>query len=122
MVHNDLVLHPKKYKGEDGYRVFSVRVKENTVQRLEALSTQTNRSRNELINILLDFAIDRCVIADEDDNQKYSMYCLPGNYPGGFFISDGIPVPLEQRAGGYPMASGMRVSYLSDSTDHKHHQ
>ena len=70
MVHNDLVLHPKKYKGEDGYRVFSVRVKENTVQRLEALSTQTNRSRNELINILLDFAIDRFVIADEDDNQK----------------------------------------------------
>ena len=70
MVHNDLVLHPKKYKGEDGYRVFSVRVKENTVQRLEALSTQTNRSRNELINILLDFAIDRCGIADEDDNQK----------------------------------------------------
>lgn len=70
MAHNDLVLHPKKYKGEDGYRVFSVRVKENTVQRLEALSTQTNRSRNELINILLDFAIDRCIIADEDDNQK----------------------------------------------------
>ena len=35
MAHNDLVLHPKKYKGEDGYRVFSVRVKENTVQRLE---------------------------------------------------------------------------------------
>lgn len=50
--------------------MFSVRIKENTVQRLEALSTQTNRSRNELINILLDFAIDRCVIADEDDNQK----------------------------------------------------
>ena len=70
MAHNDLVLHPKKYKGEDGYRVFSVRVKENTVQRLEALSTQTNRSRNELINILLAFAIDRCVIADEDDNKK----------------------------------------------------
>ena len=70
MAHNDLVLHPKKYKGEDGYRVFSVRVKENTVQRLEALSTQTNRSRNELINFLLDFAIVRCVIADEDDNQK----------------------------------------------------
>ena len=65
MTHNDLVLHPKKYKGEDGYRVFSVRVKENTVQRLESLSTQTNRSRNELINILLDFAIDRCVRSEE---------------------------------------------------------
>ena len=70
MARNDLILHPKKYKGEDGYRVFSVRVKENTVQRLEALSAQTNRSRNELINILLDFAIDRCIIEDKDDPQN----------------------------------------------------
>ena len=70
MAHNDLVLHPKKYKGEDGYRVFSVRMKEKTVQRLEELSTQTNHSRNELINILLDFAIDRCIIADDEEKQK----------------------------------------------------
>lgn len=68
MARNDLILHPKKYKGEDGYRVFSIRVKEKTVQRLENLSEQTNRSRNELINILLDFAIDRCII--EDDEEK----------------------------------------------------
>ena len=70
MARNDLIIHPKKYKGEGGYRVFSVRVKENTVQRLEALSAQTNRSRNELINILLDFAIDRCIIEDEDDTKN----------------------------------------------------
>ena len=70
MARNDLILHPRKYKGEDGYRVFSVRVKETKVQRLEELSAQTNRSRNELINILLDFAIDRCIIADEEDTQK----------------------------------------------------
>ena len=70
MARNDLILHPKKYKGEDGYRVFSVRVKENTVQRLESLSAQTNHSRNELINILLDFAIDRCIIEDEDDTKN----------------------------------------------------
>lgn len=68
MARNDLILHPKKYKGEDGYRVFSVRVKEKTVQRLDALADQSNRSRNELIGILLDYAIDRCVI--EDDGSK----------------------------------------------------
>lgn len=67
MAHNDLILHPKKYKGEDGYRVFSVRVKEKTVRQLEELAAQTNRSRNELVNIFLDFAIDRCIIKDEDD-------------------------------------------------------
>lgn len=68
MAQNDLILHPKKYKGEDGYRVFSVRVKEKTVQRLDLLSARSNRSRNELIGILLDYAIDRCVIEDEDEN------------------------------------------------------
>lgn len=67
MARNDLILHPKKYKGEDGYRVFSVRIKEKTVQRLDELSTRSNRSRNELIGILLDYAIDRCVIEDGDE-------------------------------------------------------
>ena len=68
MAQNDLILHPKKYKGEDGYRVFSVRVKEKTVQRLDLLSARSNRSRNELIGILLDYAIDRCVMEVEDEN------------------------------------------------------
>ena len=67
MARNDLILHPKKYKGEDGYRVFSVRIKEKTVQRLDELSSRSNRSRNELIGILLDYAIDRCVIEDGDE-------------------------------------------------------
>lgn len=67
MARNDLILHPKKYKGEDGYRVFSVRIKEKTVQHLDELSTRSNRSRNELIGILLDYAIDRCVIEDGDE-------------------------------------------------------
>ena len=67
MARNDLILHPKKYKGEDGYRVFSVRIKEKTVQRLDELSARSNRSRNELIGILLDYAIDRCVIEDGDE-------------------------------------------------------
>lgn len=31
----------------------------------DALATQTNRSRNELIGILLDYALDRCVVDGE---------------------------------------------------------
>ena len=53
-----LVINKKNLKGEDGYKTFSVRIKEETVLKLNRLSEQTNRSRNELINILLDFAID----------------------------------------------------------------
>lgn len=45
-------------RGDDGYKVVSVRMKEEMIDRLDALSVETNRSRNELINLLLDAAID----------------------------------------------------------------
>ncbi len=53
-----LIINKKNLKGEDGYKTFSVRIKEDTVIKLNKLSEETNRSRNELINILLDYAID----------------------------------------------------------------
>lgn len=52
-----LIIKKKSLKGEDGYKTFSIRIKEETVLRLEELSQKTNRSRNELINILLDYGI-----------------------------------------------------------------
>jgi len=48
----------KPLKGEDGHKVVSVRMKDETIARLEALSAETNRSRNELINMLLEAALD----------------------------------------------------------------
>ena len=57
-----LVIKKKSLKGEDGYKTFSIRVKDETVANLEALADQTNRSRNELINILLDYAINNCEV------------------------------------------------------------
>lgn len=44
-------------KGDDGYKVVSVRMKDETVEKLDVLSAKTNRSRNELINILIESAI-----------------------------------------------------------------
>lgn len=44
-------------RGDDGYKVVSVRMKEEMIERLDELSSQTNRSRNELINLLLDAAM-----------------------------------------------------------------
>ena len=43
-------------RGDDGYKIVSVRMKEEMLERLDRLSAQTNRSRNELINLLLDSA------------------------------------------------------------------
>jgi predicted DNA-binding protein len=57
-MEDKLIIDKKKIKGEDGYKTFSVRIKEETVAKLNKLSEETNRSRNELINILLDYAIN----------------------------------------------------------------
>lgn len=57
-----LIIKKKTLKGEDGYKTFSIRIKEDTVKRLEELSSETSRSRNELINIMLDFALDNCEV------------------------------------------------------------
>lgn len=51
-------------KGDDGYKIVSVRMKEETLEKLEALSSKSNRSRNELINILLSSAIDLAIIEE----------------------------------------------------------
>ena len=53
-----LTITRKNLKGEDGYKTFSIRIKEKTAAKLDLLSKQTNRSRNELINLLLDYAIE----------------------------------------------------------------
>lgn len=45
-------------RGDDGYKIVSVRMKEELLDRLDRLAAQTNRSRNELINLLLDSAME----------------------------------------------------------------
>lgn len=57
-MEDKLIINKKNLKGEDGYKTFSVRLKEETVVKLNKLSEETNRSRNELINILLEYAIE----------------------------------------------------------------
>ena len=51
-------------KGDDGYKIVSVRMKEEMLDKLDALSADTNRSRNELINLLLSAAMDIVKIED----------------------------------------------------------
>ncbi|MBP3705934.1 MAG: CopG family transcriptional regulator [Clostridia bacterium] len=53
-----LIINKKSLKGEDGYKTFSIRIKDETVANLDKLANETNRSRNELINVLLDYAIE----------------------------------------------------------------
>lgn len=67
MKDEKLIIKPKRPKGEDGYKVFSIRVKEDVVLRIDEIVDRTGRSRNELIGRLLEYALDRCVIEDSPE-------------------------------------------------------
>lgn len=56
-MENITITKRKNRKGEDGYKIVSVRMRDELIEQLDSLSAQTNRSRNELINILLNEAI-----------------------------------------------------------------
>ena len=45
-------------RGDDGYKLISVRIKEGLLSKIDNLSQESNRSRNELINIILESSID----------------------------------------------------------------
>ena len=57
-----LVIRPK---GEDEYKTFSIRIKEETVARIDGIVEQTGRTRNELIGIFLNYAVDHCKIGQK---------------------------------------------------------
>lgn len=63
----ELILRPKHMKGDDGYKTFSIRIRESTVAQIDALSAETSRSRNELIGIFLEYALKHCVVLTEEE-------------------------------------------------------
>ncbi len=44
-------------RGDDGYKIVSVRMKDATIDQLDEISAKTDRSRNEVINLLLESAL-----------------------------------------------------------------
>ena len=64
MKQDSLVIKPKRPKGEDGYKVFSIRIREETVAKIDEIAAKTGHSRNELIGTFLEYAAERCVIAE----------------------------------------------------------
>ena len=51
-----------KKRGEDGNRVITVRIREDTLAALDKLAAETNYSRNELINIILAHGLENIEI------------------------------------------------------------
>ena len=46
-----------KRRGEDGYRQISIRIKEDTLASIDNIASETNYSRNELINLILEHGV-----------------------------------------------------------------
>lgn len=46
-----------KRRGDDGNRVITVRLKEETLSALDKIAGENNYSRNELINIMLEYGV-----------------------------------------------------------------
>ena len=51
-----------KKRGEDGNRVITVRIREDTLAALDKLAAETNYSRNELINLILAHGLENIEI------------------------------------------------------------
>lgn len=51
-------------RGEDGNKVISIRIKEDLLAQLDSLAARSNRSRNEIINLLLRDAVERVEIEE----------------------------------------------------------
>lgn len=46
-----------KKRGEDGNKIITVRIREDILAGLDRLANESNYSRNELINIILDYGV-----------------------------------------------------------------
>ena len=53
-----------KKRGEDGNKLISVRIKEDTLVELDRIAAESNYSRNELINKILAHGVKNIIIED----------------------------------------------------------
>lgn len=51
-----------KRRGEDGTKIISVRIKEDTLSKIDSIAKDSNYSRNEIINLMLIHGIENTTI------------------------------------------------------------
>lgn len=51
-----------KRRGEDGSKVITVRIREETLAALDRIAAEANYSRNELINLMLAYEVENIEI------------------------------------------------------------
>ena len=62
----DIVIFKKsRDRGDDGHKIISLRIRQETLERIEDLANKTDRSRNELLNILLSAALEHVTVVEK---------------------------------------------------------
>lgn len=51
-----------KRRGDDGNRLITVRIREETLEEIDRIAKEANYSRNELINLILKHGIDNIIV------------------------------------------------------------
>ena len=51
-----------KRRGEDGNRIITVRIKEDILAAVDKIAAESNRSRNEIINMILAYGVQNIEI------------------------------------------------------------
>lgn len=49
-------------RGEDGTKVVTIRIRQETLNALDNIAKETNYSRNEVINLILEYGIENIII------------------------------------------------------------
>lgn len=60
----EIEIKKKKLRGEDGYKLLSIRIPVELYDRLDKIAEDANTSRNEVINILLEEGSKSVVIKE----------------------------------------------------------
>lgn len=58
-----------KGRGEDGHKYTSVRLKDETITALDEIAAKSNRSRNEIIRIMLEYCIKNAVVTGDAEDK-----------------------------------------------------
>lgn len=65
MADDKLFIQSKRKLHDDGYSVFSIRIRTDIKEKIDNIANESGYSRNSLIEKFLEFAAERCEITDK---------------------------------------------------------
>lgn len=64
-INNKLLIRTRKFKSNDDYKTFSVRLKTDLVDELDKVTKESGYSRNEIISLIIDYGLKNYEIIED---------------------------------------------------------